>query len=276
MRHLQIQNRRMLLSKIIKGAINTTQSYYALLKTNQKLYVNATIFLLIYLLFPKVINPDLDKAILSIFIAIWVSAMCCDLLHIYKKVYESLIGKSILLILFTVLTSVALSFSAQVVNEATGVNPTNFPHTQRILAILSIPLLAALIGGIVYIGTLVLSPLILMFQMADDDFKRFFIPGYSSENEISFPKITRIIQIVSFAVLSGLIYGLSQKISNDYNTFLTNSARTLIYNLEMYTRAPCPIEKGARFAFIVDDQILVGTKNKADTIFYLAECKPKL
>jgi len=276
MRNIQIKNRRMMLSKLIKGTINSTLATYELLKTNQKLYFNTAIFLLFYLIFPKEINPNLDKVLLSILMLTWVSAISYDLLTTYKKIYETLVGKAILLLLLTIFTNVAIALSAQVVNDITGVNPSSFPHTQVILAVLMIPLLVVGIGAFLYFAILVLSPLILMFHIYDEDFKRFLIPGYSMNNKIHYLKITRIVQIVSLIIFLGLIYSSSQKITNNYGTFVSDSARFLVYNLEMYTKAPCPIEGVGKIAFIADDKILVGIKSKSETVFKLAECKTKL
>lgn len=272
----QIINRKISLSDSLRKAISKIQTSYSSLAVNQKLYVNALLFLLLYSLFPKAINPDLDKGILSLFLIIWVTAMSCDLLTLYKKVYETLVGKAILLLVFTALTNVAISLSAQVVNDVTGVNPSSFPHTQAILAILMIPLLAVGIGGILYFGILILSPFIFMFHISDDELKRFIIPSYSISYKINFLKTTRIIQVVSIIVFFGLIYSLSQKISRNYSTFVSESARFFVYNMEMYSKAPCPIEGNGKIAFIGDDKILVGFKSKSETVFRLAECKTKL
>jgi len=275
MRNIQIQNRRMMLSKLIKGTINSILATYELLKINQKLYFNTAIFLLFYLIFPKEINPNLDKVLLSILMLTWISAISYDLLTTYKKIYETLVGKAVLLLLLTIFTNVAIGLSAQVVNDITGVNPSSFPHTQVILAVLIIPLLVVGIGAFLYFAILILSPLILMFHIFDEDFKRFLIPGYSMTNKIHYLKITRIVQVVSLIIFLGLIYSSSQKIADNYSTFVSDSARFLVYNLEMYTKVPCAIEGVGKIAFIADDKILVGIKSKSETVFKLAECTTK-
>ena len=197
------------------------------------------------------------------------------MLNIYKKTYKSLVGKVILLLLLTIFTNVAISLSAQVVNEVTGVNPSSFPHTQTILAILMIPLLAVGVGGILLFGALILSPLILMFHITDDEFKKFIIPGYSKDNILNFQKTTRIIQFVSSIAFVGFIIGLSQKASGSYSAFVSDTARLYIYNMEMYSKAPCAIEGGGKFVFIGEEKILLGIKNSSGIDFKLEECKTK-
>ncbi|MGV3581651.1 MAG: hypothetical protein ACO1N8_05030 [Methylophilus sp.] len=269
----QIMNIDKALLAFTKKTLAKAKEAYELLAVNQKLYIKALGILLVYLLFPTAINPDLEKGILGLFFLVWISAISCDLITMYKKIYETLIGKAMLLLLLTIFTNVAIGLSAQVVNDITGINPSNFPHTQAMLAVLMIPLLIVGMGAFLYFAILILSPLILMFHISGEDYKRFFIPGYSMTNKLNFLKITRIVQVVSLIVFLGIIYSASQKISNNYSIFVSDSARFLVYNMEMYSRAPCAIEGGGKVAFVGDDKVLVGFKNKSKTVFKLAECK---
>lgn len=262
-------------SEVFRNATTAVQASYSSLVVNQKLYLNALLFLLLYSLFPKVINPEINKALLSIFLVFWVSAISYDLLTMYKKAYQTFVGKAILLLILTIFTNVAISLSAQVVNDVTGVNPSNFPHTQTILAVLMIPFLAVGVGMILYFAILVLSPLILMFHISDDAFKRFFIPNYSIISKLNYLKTTRLIQGVSMLAFWGFIYGFSQNNAVNYSTFVNQSAHFFIYNMEMYSRAPCVIEPGAKIAFISDEKILVGVNSGAETVFRLEVCKTK-
>ena len=273
---IQIINKKIVLFAALKKVIIKVQDINGLLAINQKLYIKALMFLIIYLLFPKAMNPELDKVFLALFLLTWISAIGYDSLNIYKKIYETVVGKAVLLLLLTMFTNIAIGLSAQVINDVTGVNPSSFPHTQAILAIFMIPLLMVVISAFLYISILILGPFILMFHFSDDDFKKLFIPGYSVTNKVNYLKITKIAQVVSLTIFLGLIYGFSQRVNDNYSTFVSDAARFFVYNIEMYSKAPCVIERYAKIAFIGDDKILVGIKNKSETVFKLAECKPQL
>ena len=260
----------------IKLVVAKTQKVYELLAVNQKLYLHAVVVLLAYLIFPKVLNPDLERTLLYVFGVFWLIAIGNDLVTIYKKIYGTLVGKGFLLLLLTIFTNVALGLSGQVINDITNVNPSNFPHAQTILAVLMIPILVIVMGAFLYFVILVSSPIVLMFHISDEGMKKFLIPGYLMTNKISYLRITRVTQVVSIIIFFGLIYSASQKIIDQYSDFVSDSARFLVYNIEMYSKAPCPVNAGTRIAFMGDDKILVGIKNKSETIFKLAECKIEL
>ena len=139
-----------------------------------------------------------------------------------------------------------------------------------------IPLLMVVISAFLYISILIIGPFILMFHFSEDDFKKLFIPGYSATNEVNYLKITKIVQVVSLTIFLGLIYSYSQRVNDNYSTFVSDAARFFVYNIEMYSKAPCVIEKNAKIAFIGDDKILVAINNKSETVFKLAECKSQL
>jgi hypothetical protein len=272
-----IINKERVFLAAIKGAIVQAKNNYGLLAINQKLYIRAATVLLFYLLFPKAIDANLEKSLLHLFFLFWLWAIGYDLLTIYKKIYKTLLGKGFLILLLTIFTNIALALSGQVVNDITQVNPGNFPHTQTVLAILMIPMLVIVLGAFLYFVMLIFSPLLLIFHISDNDFKRFFIPWYSASTEIKYLKITRAVQTTSIIIFFGLIYSLSHKIDEKYTVFVSNSARFLLYNFEMYSKAPCVIENGVKIAFIEEDKILVARRNKeGNTTFKLAECKTTL
>lgn len=258
----------------IRNALTQIRGSYLRLQVNQRLYVNAMVMLIVFLISSAFLGPQDTRSVLIVFLAFWIAAIGCDLIAVYKKVYESILGKGFLVVLLSLCTNFAIVLSSQLVNDIAGVDPSKFPHTIALLSILSIPFFVGAGFGILYFGLLLATPLLLMFHtLPDDKAREVLIPGYCANPSIPYLKTTRAIQFISLAVFCGLVFTLAQKVSRSYESFLTDTARSFLYQLEMYPKAPCSIVPGSRAAFLSDEKILVGVKNSAGIVFNVRECK---
>lgn len=258
----------------IRNALTKVRDGYFRLQVNQRLYINATVMLIAFLISSAFLAPQDAKGVLIVFVAFWIAAIGFDLMALYKKVYESLLGKGFLVVLLSLCTNLAIVLSSQLVNDIAGVDPSKFPHTIALLSILSIPFFIAAGFGILYFGLLLATPLLLMFHtLPDDRAREVLIPGYCASLSIPYQKTTRAIQFISLSIFCGFVFTLSQKVSRSYETFLTDTARSFLYQMEMYPKAPCNIVPGSRAAFLDDEKILVGEKNSAGIVFKVRECK---
>ncbi len=248
--------------------------FYFSLQVNQRLYVNAGAALAAFLIGSAFLGTANARGPLILFSAFWAAAIAYDVIALYKKVYESVLGKSFLLILFSLCTNFSIVISSQLVNDIVGIDPSKFPHTIALISILSIPFFVAAGFGALYFGLLILTPLMLMFHaLPDDRAKEVMIPGYSASSAIPYHKATRLIQFISFAVFCGFVYGLSQKVMYSYETFLTDTARSFLFQFEMYPKAPCTMDTNSRAAFIGDETILRGKRKLTGIEFTVQECK---
>jgi len=258
----------------VRNALAEVRDGYFRLQVNQRLYINATVMLIVFLISSALLAPQNAKGMLIVFLVFWIAAISFDLIVLYKKVYESVLGKGFLVVLFSLCTNLAIVLSSQLVNDIAGVDPSKFPHTIALLSILSIPFFIAAGFGILYFGLLLATPLLLMFHtLPDDKAREVLFPGYCAKPSIPYQKATRAIQFISLAVFCGFVFSLSQKTLKSYETFLTDTARSFLYQMEMYPKAPCSIVPGTRAAFLSDEKILVGEKNAAEIIFKVRECK---
>ena len=163
---------------------NKVRDGYFTLRVNQRLYVNAAVTLVAYLMTLAALGPQSARGMLFIFFAFWTAAIAYDLIALYKKVYETVLGKTFLVVLFSLCTNLSITLSSQLVNDIVGVDPSKFPHTVAFLSILSIPFFVAVGFGIVYFSLLVLTPLLLMFHaIPHDKAKEVLIPGYSNSRD---------------------------------------------------------------------------------------------
>lgn len=248
-------------------------SFYIKLNVCQKNYLNAIIFFGLMLMWCILFGFNNSKYLLLIFIFFWSTAIIYDFVSIYNKIYSSLLGKAFLLLCFSLCTNFSVAISGLVINDITGVAPTNFPHTMVLLSIAIIPFLTILVMGVIYLILILSAPLLLMYYFIfDDDFKKIIMPGFVIANKIFLYKTTRAIQTVSFACYFGFLYGFSHLIINDYNQFITTQTTKFIYTFEMYSKSPCQINSDMKIAFIGDGNVLTAKKENSRTYFKVMEC----
>jgi len=258
----------------IKNLVAVTGHTYSRLHVNQRLYINAFVLLVAFLLSRMLLESELPKWLLFIFFVFWVVAITYDLVALYKKVYETTLGKALLLVLFSLCANIAIVLSSQVVNDITGVDPSKFPHTVALLSILTIPFFITAAFGILSIVLLVFIPVFMMVHtIPDEKAKAVFFPGLDFKESIPYPRTTRLIQLISFAVFFGFVFSWSQKSSKSYETFISDTARSFLYQFEMYPKSPCKVTDGERVGFLGDGKILVGSKLETTVTFVVQECK---
>lgn len=257
-----------------KNLIASVNETYFQLHVNQRLYVNSLVLLAAFFATKPLIGNELSKGLQFLFFAFWIIAISFDLVALYKKVYETILGKAFLLILFSLCANIAIALSSQIVNDVVGIDPSKFPHTIALLSILTIPFFVVAGFGILSIILLIAIPFFMMVHtLPDEKSKEVFFPGLIPKETIRYPKITRFVQLVSFAVFFGMVYSWSEKSSKSYETFLTDTAQSFIYQFEMYPKAPCSVDENKRVAFLGEGLVLVASKNGAVVSFKVQECK---
>lgn len=258
------------IAEIVKN-IHTT---YLSLNINQRLYINALVTFLFFLLSLGVLDKNNAKGFFYLFCIFWFFAIVNDFLAAYKRIYETVIGKGFLILSLAICTNLSIALSSQLINDIVGIDPSKLPHTIAFLSILLIPIFITLAIGVLYFMLIVISPLLFMFQFSlDDKAKEVLVPGYSATPKIAYQKQTRVVQVISFIVFCGFIFSASQKALPTYEKFLTKTASSFIFNMEMYSKAPCVIEKETKVAFIADGIVLIGSKTPAGFLFKTQECK---
>ncbi len=178
-----------------------------------------------------------------------------------------------MLLLFSLCTNFAIVLSAQVVNDIVGVDPSKFPHTVALLAILNIPFLTSIGFYALSCILLIMSPLLLVFYTSSEEGLKFLLPDDVPPKDIPHPKTTLAVQFLSILFFGYLMLGIGQNSAPSYNAFLSKTASWFLYQLEMYPKSQCNVEPGTRVAFMSDDRILKGTKSSAGIMFKLSECK---
>lgn len=256
-----------------KNFFQSLGARYFSLDVNQRLYTNALVLFALFCVTKLTIGGEMSEGLYLLFILFWVVAIGCDLTAIYKKIYETLLGKALLLIVFSLCANVAIVLSSQIVNGITGVDPSKFPHTVALISILLIPMFVVLGFGILSFTMPIVVPVFMMaYTLPDPKAKAIFFPGLATRETTLYPKITRFVQLISFTIFCVFIYSSLHKSSSTYEAFLTETAQSFLYQFEMYGKTQCAIDGESRNALLGDGKVLVGIKKQSIINFELRDC----
>jgi hypothetical protein len=250
--------------------------WYTSLQPNQCSYLNAFLLLIVYLLL-KPFDWELKKGVIALAIIFWTMAMISDLLSLYKRAAETLLGKLIILGSFAFGANVAIAVSAQVLNHAIGVDPGQFTHTIAFTSVLLAPLLIVFLSVIVLFLGMGLITLFFMFQALPDENSRIMMfPWYRGRQIIRYRGVTCLVQLISLVAVFSFAYQWSQDENAVYKGFVESKTNWFLYNFEMFEKTQCRLEEGKKVAFLGDGQILVGTKEGGEISFAVQKCTPSV
>ncbi|HCQ8416500.1 TPA: hypothetical protein OME36_004709, partial [Klebsiella michiganensis] len=167
--------------------IEWIKCFYSRLNVSQKLHINyILLFVYTYVIFLVLSYGQIFRSAFLLAIVFWCIALAYDAILLYKKIYESVIGKALLTIILVVGTNFSISIAGIILNDVSGVEPSNFPHALIIVSILTIPFITALIAlFLYYILALIVFPFILLyFLLLDAKVNDFLFPFKSEKDDI--------------------------------------------------------------------------------------------
>ncbi|CAI1620774.1 Uncharacterised protein [Serratia marcescens] len=258
--------------------IEWVKRFYSRLNVSQKLHLNyILLFIYTYVIFLVLSYGQIFRAALLLAIVFWCIALVYDAILLYKKVYENIIGKALLTIILVIGTNFSISIAGGIINDVSGVEPSNFPHVLIIISILTIPFITALIAlFLYYILALIVFPFILFyFLLLDAKVNNFLFPFNSKKDDVFIKKSTVLIKVFSFGIFFIFIYGISQNTMSWYENKLSKFSENLIYTFEMYSKSPCDLDIDAKSLFINGDRIIFAKKVGDEVIFKVVGCNYK-
>lgn len=250
-------------------------AFYKTLQPNQRSYLNAFLFLVIFFIF-KPFDWELKKSILWMAALFWLMAVISDLLGLYKTTAETILGKLFYLAAFLLGTNFAIAIATQVLNGLTGVDPSQFTHTITFTSLLIAPSLLLVTSMIALtIGTVVFM-LFFMFQtLPDESAKLMFFPWYKDGDQgVRFKGVTAFVQVVSLITYLSFAYDWSLGKNTAYEDFVESKTKWFLYNFEMFEKTQCQIEEGQKVASLGGGQVLVGSKEGDEISFVVQRCSP--
>lgn len=263
--------------RLIARLRNQAWEWYTSLQPNQCSYLNALVLLGIFLIL-KPFEWELNKGVIGLAIIFWGMAVISDLLSLYKRTAETLLGKLVILGALGLGANVAIAISAQVLNHATGIDPGQFTHTIAFTSLLVAPLLIIVLTFFVLLFGLGFIALFFMFQALPDDNSRLMIfPWYRGGQAVRYRWPTSFIQLISLIVIFGFAYQWSQGESTAYSDFVESRTKWFLYSFEMFEKTQCQLQEGQKIAFLGDGQVLIGSKEEGREIsFVVQQCTPSV
>lgn len=157
---------------IYKTTVNKLVIFNSKLDVSQKIIRNLIIAVVTSFLINFLGLDGLWKGLFILTLISWSFSVFHSLIGIYKKTYETILGKGILILGGTLCVNFSLCLSGVVINDITSVSPTNFPHSLIFIAAAMIPLILPLGMILLFAVILVSAPIWGWFFVYDDKLKK--------------------------------------------------------------------------------------------------------
>jgi hypothetical protein len=221
--------------------------------------------------------PDLLRASLTLSIILVYAGVFSDILIIYNKVWETSIGKGVLLLIFSLCVSFSYAFATQLINETVKFDTSKVVHSITFTSALLLPFLLILITYIVFAALFLLSQfyfVIVSFVsgLKDDSCLGGMIP----KNIEKYPYKTFWVRMIIYPIAFGAVWGIAGALSPMYVNKLSNLTKEFVYFFDAKTYSRCIQGKGERVITVNDKEIVIVKKENDLITFEPKACKPKI
>lgn len=193
-----------------------------------------------------------------------------DLIAWYASVSERMLGKAAIAIGFAIASTYAYGLAGQKIALIIQATPTNFTRALVLTAILQIPFLIAIAGAFISAFCIIASSLLMLpwalpwFHSIAD----LFLDRTATRTTQRFTAVTRLFQVIFFALFGLTVFSLSQKYAGWYDGLTSNLIRDFVYDLDMYPGLECKMEKGQKLAPLGDSRFLIASRTAAGEIVF--------
>jgi hypothetical protein len=135
----------------------------------------------------------------------------------------------------------------------------NFLRTTLFIAILMIPVLMVLAGGIAFAIGSGMSSVIIMLSAGPnlDQFRNWLFAGTWPVQTLRFAFATRLLQLLFYLTIFAAISAFGGSHFKWYETKLLTLIPGLVYNLDMYAAKECKLGEGFKSAPLGDAKFLI-------------------
>lgn len=230
-------------------------------------YAGGLIVLGIAALWTRMFGPNLVGLILLVAGALTTCiTLSVELYAVALAAWGTTLGKLVGVLLGTMVGAASMALSSGIVNEATGLDPSNLPYAVTFMAPLTAGyLLMVLVAVIVVLGS------VWFFVKTLGDAARLGyerargIRGLWPDVELDGLRATAGI-ILLFAAL--VAWGVGER---PYDWLLSKGASAFVYQFEFYSRDPCA-RVGERIRRLSDDAVAVARPGAGQAAFSLRTC----
>lgn len=244
--------------------------WYENLSRRHQLYLNVTLCVP-FLSYLYVLDADGLFAPASVLFFIYcLGVVSYDVCRIYAIIFETLIGKGVIAVVFAVGSNLAFSISGKIIGELTHVPPTTFPHTLSFLAILAIPFLFVATGTIFIPVACSMAPLLIYgssFAKKAPRFVKWFFGVEFNDSQNRYIVPTLIFQMVFYLAVGAFTPAAFLFVINKYSQQIELTIGRSIYEFDMYPGTECKTAYGYRQASLGDENYILASKQSVGITF---------
>jgi len=200
-----------------------------------------------------------------------------DVLALYKVVWDTTLGKAILLLSYFFSTNIAYALASRIVNEVVGFETSGLSYAVNFVAVLLVPLFIFASTAIIFIFCLIFGQFYLMIAMHAKQLQKIkCLAAVIPTTKEAYPGITFVVRIVVFPAVVGFLWGMEKKMVPSYDKFIEASTSSFIFNLEANRYSRCKTPEGSKVIKVNDTEIIVVEKSGDKFVFKPQPCIPLL
>ncbi|WP_368172633.1 hypothetical protein [Aeromonas sp. R2-1] len=254
------------------------QSVCKNLNRSQRFFFWGLIFLPPTLISLLVDNKIIPIALLSFSLLLLLFGIVSDLLIIYRKVWDTIIGKGVILISYAMCTTISYAFASQLVNEIVAFDSSKLTSSITFTSILLIPVFILGFSFILLVGILVFGQFYILFGSLsnnfnnDECFKKLAFA--SAEN---YPKASFISRCAIYPIVVSFFLFFGSDLMPAYGKKIEYWTSWFIYNLEAVKHSRCKVgDLNSKVININDSEIIIVNEINGKFIFTPAKCISKI
>lgn len=216
---------------------------------------------------------------------ITVSIVLCgalsDLLTIYNKIWETKIGKGLILIAYALLVNFAYAISSQAISKMIGFSADNLTYTLNFVAILSIPFFVIIVSFVALGSIILITHFLAMMLIFISVMAHLIVPQFTkkfNENKMlgNYFFAFIFVRLVAYSMTFGIANGVNASILPIYDRYVTKITKEFIYRFEANEQFRCQLDEGQRAIKINDQQVVVIHRKNGQFIFKPQFCTQQL
>ena len=259
----------------IKRIIEKSSHVCSQLNRSQKFYFFGLISLLNLLFWYLLPFKEAYKGALLLPILLIYGGILSDILILYKKVWGTVIGKGMLLLLFSFCLSFAYAFSAQLINETVKFDTSKVTYSINLTAVLLVPFIVIAITYFIFAILFLFGQFYLILASFANNLKdNKCLGGLIPNNMENYPYKTFWVRVILYPIAFGFLWGMAASLSPAYAKGIANMTSHFIYFFDAKTYSRCKQSKGDRVVTINDKEIIMVKKLNGKIYFEPKACTP--
>ncbi|MFA6015965.1 MAG: hypothetical protein WC742_12945 [Gallionellaceae bacterium] len=240
---------------------------------SQKFYLLGSIFaLLTCVLYIFTLSRYMFLSITVISISFLFFGVLSDLFLLYKRIWSTIIGKTILIFLVSLITNIAYAISSRIVNELVKFDTSNLTYTVNLVVFLISPILVVICLLIILSVMVIFNQIHFFYYVKVKDNKYF--EEFLSISRENYPLVTSCTRFIACFICIVSIGKLSIERMPAYTKNIENIAAKFIYEIDSSQYSRCVAPAHASVIKVNESEIIVVYKDGDIIKFDPSKCTP--